>query len=91
MTHNGKRINIFYEDLPASVRGISSEQENYYIVLINKNMPIRDQHQAIGHELAHIFLNHFNGVVLNRELEANKNAWRYYREYKAMRERGKSC
>lgn len=67
-----------------SVYGLSLEKESSYIVLINESRPGIVQRHAIGHELAHIFLDHFNSnrPLKDIEREANRAAWKYYTVYK---------
>lgn len=94
MTHNGKQIRVIYLELPKTVYGISLEDAKGYDVCINSTCSGIVQRHALGHELAHIFLNHLANAptpdqlpTANRhnaiELEANRNAWKYYRLFKA--------
>ena len=87
LTHNGKEIVIEFTKLPETVNGITGDIEDsgYYLVLINSAKTPQRQRRAIGHELAHIFLDHFNQSerpLQEIEHEANINAWEYYRLYK---------
>lgn len=97
MKHNGKEIKIFYMPFPGcgSIGGaLFDNGENYLIFINNLRTPLL-QRQAIGHELAHLFLGHElqpiseylnNGKELrDMEKEANRQAWHYYRQYRDNR------
>lgn len=60
MKHNGKEIRIFFLALPIQVRGQSLEYTDEYLVGINESLAGITKRHTIGHELAHIFLNHFD-------------------------------
>lgn len=65
MEHNGKRVHIVYEACPESlsdVRGVTLEDQTEYFVLINTSKHPLIQRHALGHELAHIYLDHFDKV-----------------------------
>lgn len=65
MTHNGRRIRIAYKSLPdwmAAIHGVTIEDREEYFVLINTGRPPLIQRHALGHELAHIYLDHFDKV-----------------------------
>lgn len=93
MTHNGKEVKIEYFDFPEgceTIRGFLSGSCNfdYWWIAINSRMHPQAQRHALGHELAHLFLDHLeqnDRPVMEQEAEANKWAWHYYREYKAGR------
>ena len=65
MEHNGKRVRIAHGAFPGSlsdVRGVTFEGQTEFFVLINTSKhPLRQRH-ALGHELAHIYLDHFDKV-----------------------------
>lgn len=84
MKHNGKEIKIVFMQLPESVYGVTLDSNDGLIVFINNSASSIVQRHAIGHELAHIFLDHFSSNRQLRELEreANKAAWYYYRVFK---------
>ena len=85
LTHKGRKIAIAWMPFPVnSVAGAMTEIRNYYLVAINTTVaPIRQRH-ALGHELAHVFLDHLDRhiPVMECEAEANKYAWDYYRAYR---------
>ena len=83
MQHNGKQNIVEYINLPDSVDGITQETETCYIVLINADVPGTIQQHAIGHELCHIFENHFHceKPISDCEQEAEEKAAAYYRVY----------
>lgn len=87
MTHKGKSIEIEYATLPERIGGITGDidEAGYYLVLINSTRAPLHQRKALGHELAHIFLDHFSQdrPIQELEREADRNAWKYYRLYKA--------
>ena len=90
LTHNDKEIVIEFTKLPETVNGITGDIEDsgYYLVLINSAKTPQRQRRAIGHELAHIFLDHFaqgERPLQEIEREANKRAWEFYRAYKNER------
>lgn len=88
MKHNGKQIDIAFIEFPAMAQdyigGVSSEMNERYLVLIDKGRCRLHQCRSIGHELAHIYLNHFNSSrpLAELEHEANRQAWLFYRAYK---------
>lgn len=84
MTNNGKSIKIVYLPLPVQVGGAVEESEHEYLVVINERSAAITQRHTLGHELSHIFLNHFtNGKPIKEvEKEANREAWHYYRAYR---------
>ena len=91
MQHNGRIIKLQYMTLPSGIHGAVREMEHSYVILINSDSPGIVQRFAIGHELAHIFLDHFerSECVLELEKEANKRAWEFYRLYRDnQKERG---
>lgn len=59
MCHNGKPIKIVFLPLPEKVYGLTAESKDDYLIGINQNSAAITQRHTIGHELAHIFLNHF--------------------------------
>lgn len=89
MKHNGKDIVIRYAAFPeiaqGHVRGITQERSGSYLILIDNTLCRLLQYRALGHELAHIYLDHFQGNQLFEaiEHEANAKAWDYYRAYKS--------
>lgn len=87
MKHSGKDIRIAYLPLHVKVYGITAEADDCFIVGINEAAAGITKRHAIGHELAHIFLNHFGSNKPLRELEreANREAWNYYRAYRDNR------
>lgn len=100
MQHNGKEIEIKYTDFPDNIHGfvrgfVLDDGKTYLICVDNRNAAITKRF-TLGHELAHIYLNHEmpNLSAYNAELrkelrsiehEANKAAWNYYRAYRDNR------
>ena len=87
MKHNGKDIIVKYLPFPESVQGYCSglvtECDTRYIVAIDSTRSKQKQRHTLGHELAHIYLNHFSDrSIAEQEREANSKAWHYYRIYK---------
>ena len=90
MKHNGREIIIEYLPFPKKAQGACSgiigECQTCYIILIDSTRHPLQQRHTLGHELAHLFLNHLeehHRPVREKEREANKLAWYYYRKYKA--------
>ena len=83
MQHNGKTIKIIYRPLSSYFGGATMECDNYYLVVINSTKDESTQNHAIGHELAHIMLDHFdNGKpIAEVEKEADERATEFYRLY----------
>ena len=83
MQHNGKRITVDFMSLPLAVGGAVQERESSYIVIINSDIPPEKQQFAIGHELAHIFLNHHSSKrpIAEDEKEADERAIEFYNLY----------
>jgi hypothetical protein len=58
-----KKILIRFEQLPEGLRGSAiqdPEDPSFYIVVCDSTRHIQSQRFTFGHELAHIFCNHFN-------------------------------
>lgn len=93
MTHNGKPVEILYQEFPQELRGeitglVTAKFQDKYIILIDSTRHPITQRQTLGHELAHIFLNHLDQhdrPIKEQEQEAGRATWYYYREYKAGR------
>lgn len=87
MTHKGKSIEIEYTALPKTIGGITGDidEDGYYLILINNTRIPLHQRKALGHELSHVYLDHFSQdrPIQEIEAEAERNAWKYYRLYKA--------
>ena len=84
LIHNGKQIRIAFLSLPGKVHGVTMEADDCYIVAVNERDASITQRHALGHELAHIFLDHISSgkPIREAEKEANREAWSYYRIYK---------
>lgn len=89
-TAKDRKVAIIYRRLPEDVRwdkwGFTIHEGDLYTVIINADISLPTQHKVLGHELAHIFCNHFERKDLDRdskEEEANQKAWEYYKAYKA--------
>lgn len=87
-TRNEKEVLIDYIPFPENVQGfvygMIAEQKHRYIILIDSTRCGLVQRRAIGHELAHLCLNHLhNGKpAAENEREANARTWEFYRRYK---------
>ena len=85
MTHNGRQIKIhaFPDDIK-HLRGISFIQGDSYIIGINKKLSQEQYKHILGHELAHIFLNHLDNLkpgertTAEQEQEADERATEFY-------------
>ena len=85
MTHNGRQIKIhtFPDDIKL-LRGISFIQGDAYIIGINKKLTQDQYKHTLGHELAHIFLNHLDNLkpgertTAEQEQEADERATEFY-------------
>ncbi len=84
MQYKGKKIRIVFLAFPEAVYGTTLESNDEYLVGINQGMAAITKRYTIGHELAHIYNDHFSSKRPIREIEreANKEAWTYYRLYK---------
>lgn len=91
MTHNGKPVEIRYQEFPQELQGaisgiVTAKFPQKYIILIDSTRPPLVQRHTIGHELAHLYLNHLDDhdrPVMDQEREANARAWEFYRRYRA--------
>ena len=89
MIHNGKRIEIVYTAFPEITRGhihgVTKESADSYLIVIDNTGCRLQQYHALGHELAHVYLDHFSSgrPLAEIEKEANGKAWDYYRAYKS--------
>ena len=90
MHKNGKPIEIRFESFPEDLRGkiygLSKDTGRSYLILIDSTQDTQTQRRAIGHELAHVFLNHHGQTgrpVKELEKEAAEMATHFYREYEA--------
>ena len=96
MQHNGKKVEIIFMAFPEDaqcVPGLLMESRACYKILIDSTRPPQTQRHTLGHELAHLYLDHLDQHDRNiweQEREANQYAWKFYREYKAGRLSG-SC
>lgn len=88
MTRNGKKIIVSYimfpEEMRENVRGMAAEAADRYYVVIDQELTEEAKRKALGHELAHIFLGHFDNNRSNdqaAEAEADQEAEKYYRLY----------
>ena len=85
MTHNGRQIKIYaFPDEIKHLTGISFIQGDSYIIGINKKLPQDQYKHILGHELAHILLNHLDSLkpgertTADQELKAEQKASEYY-------------
>ena len=98
--HHNKPIRIkyteFQEEIRGNITGFTVGGKEDYLVVIDSTLPQEQQQYVLGHELAHIFLNHFDnggGAEIRKvaageytvpeelEAEAYRNAWNYYNLY----------
>lgn len=69
----------------APLRMISGQIAPFHVIVINTLCARIRQYNALGHELAHVFLDHHHQPgkhVMQLEAEANLYAWDYYRMYR---------
>jgi len=76
----------FPEIIQGNVYGVLTEnrtKDGFLIVIDSSRAPIVQRH-TLGHELAHLFCDHFySGREINdMERESNSLAWHYYRLYR---------
>ena len=100
----GRTIKItrcpFPETIRDKVRGVTSTDKGGFFVLIDSTRGQVAQRRTLGHELAHIFLGHFDRSDIKWQLletgtrfitdkgieaEADRYAWKYYRLYEKHR------
>lgn len=100
----GRQIKITRYPFPGAirgkVRGVTSHDKDGFFVLIDSTRGQVAQRRTLGHELAHIFLGHFDRSDIEWELlekgtrfitdrgieaEADRHAWKYYRLYEKHR------
>lgn len=100
----GRQIKItrcpFPETIRGKVRGVTSHDKDGFFVVIDSTRGQVAQRRTLGHELAHIFLGHFDRsdiewellekgtrFITDREIEAeaDRHAWKYYRLYEKHR------
>ena len=89
LRHNGKPIIIKYlafpEELHGHMRGAVSADKDKYYILIDTYPSEEEQRQTLGHELAHIFLDHTDRKMKVAAAEAEAHLWadEYRRRYEA--------
>lgn len=100
----GRQIKItrcpFPETIRGKVRGVTIYDKDGFFVVIDSARGRVAQRRTLGHELAHIFLGHFDRsdiewkllqkgdrFITDREIEAeaDRYAWKYYRLYEKRR------
>ena len=97
MKYNGKQVTVDYSDFPDGLHRfikafVAEDDDGYFICIDSRRAPVV-QRFALGHELAHLIFNHelmsrseykssSRQQLQNREREANKAAWHYYRAYR---------
>lgn len=98
MMANGRPVKIVYEVFPqqiqGKIKGVTFAGTDEYIIMIDSSRHPQAQRHTLGHELAHIYLGHFDRSGVAWELmpdggsfshdetlerEANAHAWEYYR------------
>ena len=87
MQHNNKTIRIVYLAFPDKIHGATVETEDEFLIGINSGISSITKRYALGHELAHVYLNHHSSgrPLQDLEREADQNAWTYYRAYRDSR------
>jgi len=91
MVHGGREIKIRYMEFPQEVRGscpgfVTAKFDGLYLIVIDSTQAPIVQRHTLGHELAHIYLDHldrFDQHIMDQEREANRLAWHYYRQWKS--------
>ena len=100
----GRQIKItrcpFPETIRGKVRGVTIYDKDGFFVVLDSARGRVAQRRTLGHELAHIFLGHFDRsdiewkllqkgdrFITDREIEAeaDRYAWKYYRLYEKHR------
>lgn len=84
-------MEVRYEEFPKELRGgilgfTTAKFNDCYIIAIDSTRHPLTQRHTLGHELAHIYLDHLEQPgrnVREQEREANRAAWYFYRQYKA--------
>ena len=103
--YKGRQIKItrypFPEIIRGRVRGLTSHDKDGFFVVIDSTRGQVAQRRTLGHELAHIFLGHFDRsdikwqplesgthFIIDKviEAEADRHAWKYYRLYEKHRQ-----
>ena len=106
--YKGRQIKItrcpFPETIQGKVRGLTSHDKDGFFVVIDSTRGQVAQRRTLGHELAHIFLGHFDRSDIEWqplttgthfitdkaiEAEADRHAWKYYRLYEKNRQSGR--
>ena len=93
MMHNGKPVIVKTLPFPDSLRGTAGGfavvNDKEYTVAVDEGNAAIVQRFVLGHELAHVFLNHLEAHLdredvrrEEQEREANKRAWEFYRAYR---------
>lgn len=85
MKHNEKTVEIVYVPFPkGKIHGAVTECTDKYLIVIDSDCCKLQQYSALGHELAHVFLNHFdsNKPIIEAETEARARTWEFYRAYR---------
>lgn len=87
MQHNNKIIRIVYLAFPDKIHGATVETDDEFLIGINSGITSITKRFALGHELAHVYLNHLSSgkPLQDAEREANRNAWRFYRAFRDSR------
>lgn len=74
-------VDLSYDDrCPLAARGLTIRIRDFWFILINPDLELRQRTLALAHELAHIILGHSGNVLsglvdMNQEDEANWLAW----------------
>ena len=85
---DGKEIRVVFATFPkgeGDIHGGTVLTPEGYLIAVNSNSPRRKQRHTLGHELAHIFLAHFDlatGTLRKIEKEADAAAYRFYLRYR---------
>ena len=58
---------------PGSVRGLTSQQNGYCLIVLNSRATMEEQAACLLHELGHIALDHFDSTRPIKEIEAEAN------------------
>lgn len=80
-----KQFKIVYHWLPGHIGGcLTTNSDGSYLIVINSSLDDEQQHSAIGHELAHLFLNHLESAEPEerKEQQAEKYSKFYYNLWK---------
>lgn len=76
---NGYReitIRLFEEDMPASIEAVSSKQDKYTAIYLNKNLPDQKRAASFLHEMLHVYHDDNTGTdTVQIEKDRRRELW----------------